>query len=684
MNRVRPWPPDLFTIGWPDTARLVVVLRSAAPTVLFGLRFWAAVCLALYVAFWLELDNAAWAGASAAIVSQPSLGASLRKGWFRMVGTVIGAVAIVVLTALFVQSRAGFLLSLALWGAGCAVLATVLRNFAAYSAALAGYTAAIIASDELGAVGGATGDVLLLAITRASEIGIGIVCAVIVMTGTSLGGASRRLAAQLATLATEIMEGLTKTLSLAGAELSAMRTVRRDLVRRVIALEPLMEDVIGESSELRYRAPQLYAARDGLFAALGRWQMAAVHLERLGSHRAGDADPIQRRLPGDERPPVDGDDTPNRAAELLRLRAAYTDSIRALLALPNRTPSRQLLADQAARALIAIRRVIDGLMLLTNPGQACRRGRTSWFSVPDPLPVVVGALRVFLAIAAIELFWIATAWPNGPQAIVFVAIVVILFSSRPDMVQTRDVAAGIALSVVCAMVVNFALLPGLTTFVGMSLALGVVLVPVGMLLIMGWRPSLVLIMAATFVSLLSPANQMTYNTTQFYNVALGIVAGTSTALLSFHLVPPLSPAVRTRRLLMLTLRDLRRLAAGVRPQTADDWRRRILARLTQLPEQAEPVQRAQLTAALSVGTEIIRLRRFATPRDRETEFAAAMASIAEGRSAAAAAHLTLLDQELAAQPHATAGAWLRARGSILAVSEALEQHAGYFDPAGPQ
>ena len=122
-------------------------LRAAGPPLLFGLRLWASVCLALYVAFWLELPNAYWAGTTAAIVCQPHLGASLRKGWFRMIGTVVGAVAIVVLTACFPQDRAAFLVSLALWGAGCALVATLLRNFAAYSAALAGYTVAIIASD---------------------------------------------------------------------------------------------------------------------------------------------------------------------------------------------------------------------------------------------------------------------------------------------------------------------------------------------------------------------------------------------------------------------------------------------------------------------------------------------------------------------------------------------------------
>ncbi len=78
-----------------------------------GLRLWAAVSLALYVAFWLELDNAHGAGTSAAIVCQPSLGASLRRALFRMIGTVAGAVAIVVTTACFPRNRIGFLIGLA-------------------------------------------------------------------------------------------------------------------------------------------------------------------------------------------------------------------------------------------------------------------------------------------------------------------------------------------------------------------------------------------------------------------------------------------------------------------------------------------------------------------------------------------------------------------------------------------
>src|SRR5258707_14079369 len=138
MSRAGLWATDLAQANRADEGPIVVALRSAGPALLFGFRLWAAAALALYIAFWLQLDNAYWAGTSAAIVSQPSLRASLRKGWFRMVGTVVGAASIVVLTACFVQDRLGFLVALALWGATSGLVATLLRNFAGYAGALAG------------------------------------------------------------------------------------------------------------------------------------------------------------------------------------------------------------------------------------------------------------------------------------------------------------------------------------------------------------------------------------------------------------------------------------------------------------------------------------------------------------------------------------------------------------------
>jgi hypothetical protein len=178
---------------------------------------------------------------------------------------------------------------------------------------------------------------------------------------------------------------------------------------------------------------------------------------------------------------------------------------------------------------------------------------------------------------------------------------------------------------------------------------------------------------------------MSYDTQEFYNSALAIVAGVGTAALSFRLVPPLSPAFRTRRLLALSLRDLRRLATGPIPRAPDDWEGRMYGRFAVLPDEAQPLQRSQLLAALSVGTEIIQLRRIARRLDLGSELDVALAAVAAGNSAVATTRLAVLDRVLASLPGAGTGAQaaLRARGGVLAVSEALTQHASYFDAAAP-
>jgi uncharacterized membrane protein YccC len=184
-----------------------------------------------------------------------------------------------------------------------------------------------------------------------------------------------------------------------------------------------------------------------------------------------------------------------------------------------------------------------------------------------------------------------------------------------------------------------------------------------------------------FLLLLAPANQMVYDTARFYNAALAILAGCAAATLSFHLAPPLSPAFRTRRLLALTLRDLRRLATGPLPRTSDDWEGLVYRRLAVLPDSARPLQRAQLIAALLAGTEIVRLRHIVLRLGLSAELTAALADLAQDNSTAATAQLALIDHHLAAlaNQEVLAPLALRTRSSLLALSDALTQYSAYFD-----
>ena len=69
----------------------------------------------------------------------------------------------------------------------------------------------------------------------------------------------------------------------------------------------------------------------------------------------------------------------------------------------------------------------------------------------------------------------------------------------------------------------------------------------------------------------------------------------------------------------------------------------MYGRLAALPDSAAPLQRSQLLAALSVGSEIMHLRRIISLLGLGRELDAALAGLAEGQSAIARAGLARID-----------------------------------------
>ena len=111
----------------------------------------------------------------------------------------------------------------------------------------------------------------------------------------------------------------------------------------------------------------------------------------------------------------------------------------------------------------------------------------------------------------------------------------------------------------------------------------------------------------------------------------------------------------------------------------------MYSQLAALPGIAEPLQRAQLLAALSVGNEIMQLRRISPLLGLDRELDAALAAVAQGHSAMARTWLARLDHRQASlpDPEPRADLALRARASVLVLSEALAEHAAYFGAGAP-
>ncbi len=666
------------TISGSDGVSLTERLRAATPAILFGLRMWASVCVALWVAFTLELSEPSWAATTAALVCQPVLGASLRKSMFRMIGTVIGAIAIVVLAAFFRQDRVGFLVGLAFWCAASGFVATLLRNFAAYAAALAGYTAAIIAIDVLGPVGSTNGIVFIFAIDRALEICIGIVSAGVVLALTDLGHSRRKLATEFAALSSAILDGFTDCFATASSSLDQFRALRRDLLRRVIALDPMIDAAIGEASDLRYRSAVLQRAVSGLMETISAWRKVAFALARNGDAMTPrEAHAIHDLLPQARLSPHATESTEEPA----ELRGACCSAVRTLTRFDAETPMQRLLADNAAAGMLGMARALNGLTGVIDPRDVIRVKGRAHLHVADWMPAFVNAVRVLFAVGSISLFWVVSAWPNGVAAITFCAVIVILLPPSGDAAYSAAVLflQGSALSAVLSAIVVFGILPKVITFPTLCLTLGLVLVPLGVLNARGWKPMLTFAAAINFLPMLNITNGITYDASGFWNGAIAILAGIAFGVLAMLIIPPLSPAIRTQRLLSLMLRDFRRLVRRASPGRADDWENMGVARLLAMPDKAEPQERAELAAIVAVGKEIVRLRHIAPRFVPSAMVDAVLARLAEGRSGEAIARLQDIDRRVVALPRARSRILLSLRSSILVISGQLGEFASCFD-----
>ncbi|WP_295143385.1 FUSC family protein [uncultured Reyranella sp.] len=655
-------------------------LRASGAPLLFGFRLWVAVCLALFVAFWLELDNASWAGTTAALVCQPRLGASLRNGWFRILGTVGGASAIVLLSAAVPQERAAFLFGLALLCGASAFIAAQLGNASALSAALVGATAAIVAGGELGAVGGPDGQAFMLAVSRATEICIGVVAASVVLATTHIGEAPRRLQEQISGIAVEIRRHMSSMLAHAGDIQPDSQAIRRDLARKVIGLNAQIDEAVGESWQVRYNAPLLRAALDGLLQALISWRIISIRLAALPVGHAGrDAGRLVELAP--QLTPETPRLTPAYAAPAMLPGSTCAATMRRLIREPADTPSFRLLADETVRLMAGFGRAFEGLALLQEgrvPRTAVRARRSPSL---DILPGLVAAIRAFAVVLVAAALWIVTAWPNGSTAMVWATLATVIFAASGDEGFTRvsGWALGTALAAGFAALIAFAVLPGVHSFVGLSLVLGLYLVPAGALSYLPLKPAMFGAMATLFVPLLNPENQMSYDTVQFYNAAMAVVVGCCIGAMSYLILPPVSPAVRTRRLLRLTLRDFRSLCRTRSTPSCRDWETLMYDRIAVIPDSATPQQRSEILASLSLGLAVIRMRHVSLPASLRPQLEAVLSLLAHGDVTVARDRLVQFERALGDPPPMLRRASVtRARGLLQLIDDGLAQHAAYF------
>ena len=92
----------------------------------FAFRTWAAMMVALYAAFWLQLDNAWSAAVTVSILSMQTRGQTYQRAVYWVLAAIIGVVASLAIGGMFPQSRELFVIGLAVTLGLCVYAANLL------------------------------------------------------------------------------------------------------------------------------------------------------------------------------------------------------------------------------------------------------------------------------------------------------------------------------------------------------------------------------------------------------------------------------------------------------------------------------------------------------------------------------------------------------------------------------
>jgi uncharacterized membrane protein YccC len=341
--------------------------------------------------------------------------------------------------------------------------------------------------------------------------------------------------------------------------------------------------------------------------------------------------------------------------------------------------------DQMFYGLSGLERSANALCLAVVPGTERRQRRGAVMMLPDTLPALVNGVRAFAAVLTAELFWAASGWSGGQEIIVFAAAAMTVYPPLGDNAY-RDVvgySAGTIVALILATLLNFSVLPAVTGALGFSLALAGVLLPLGALSATLCPKAFSAAAVVNFLAILSPQNQPTYDLASFLNNGVAVVAGTIIACLWMALLPAVPANWRTRRLLALSVLDLRRLAVRGRWLSRADWTSLISCRLAAMPTTATQEQLAQLVATLSCGEAVIQLRdwrrTFVGLDHLDCAFAALSAANIPGTRYWLAKFVAKLSESETSRSLAA----LRGQAAASVITDALAHHPAIFADAPP-
>jgi len=547
----------------------------------YALRNSLAMCLSLWVAFVLNLDEPYWALTSAAVVSFPTVGGVISKSIGRVFGSLVGAAASVAIAGHCLNDPWLFTLFIAAWIGLCTYISNHYQNNVSYAFALAGYTAAIIAFSTVNVTD--TQQIFDIAQARVCEVITGILCGGLMMMILPSTSDGETLLTSLRRMHLRLLE---HAAMLWQPEITVqMRTSHEGVIGQILTMNLLRIQAFWSHYRLRrqnnllnymlHQQLRITSVISSLRRMLLNWpdrpdNLASVLEQLLTELRNPETDKYRLARILQQIAPQDPADYRHRAF-WLRLRHfcwLYLGASRWLQRLESATPVSDI---QPPRV-------------------------TSLARHTDSYEAAYNGLRTFLCIVIGCAYWINTQWDAGSSALTLIAISCVLYSSTPSPINsiTTLLKAVLLLSIVC-FVVKFGLMIQIDDFWLFCAFLFPVLVTMQMIKLQ--HPSYAALWGQLIVfmgSFLSVTNPPSYDYQSFINDSIGKIVGVLLAGLAFQILRPSSDKRKSRRIIRALRRDFIDQLSKKPQQSESQFESRIYHRISQLNQSQDQDARSWL------------------------------------------------------------------------------------------
>ncbi|WLP57413.1 FUSC family protein [Agrobacterium fabrum] len=519
--------------------------------VIFSLKTFLAAMLAYLIAISFDLDRPYWAVATVYIVAHPLSGAISSKSVFRLLGTLVGSFATLIMVPNLVNEPILLSGAIVLWVAACTFISLLDRTPRSYVSLLAGYTV-LLAGLPLVSAPANTFDTV---VSRVEEIGLAIICASVVshiVFPVHVG----------AVLINRIDGWMDRVRTLLEATAAGKLSKTQSRVER--------HALAAEAADLRSFNLHLQYDRSRY-----RW---AVSLVRSMQHRMAAFLPLLSEME-DLRRSLRKLNTSGATQALAiitdaalhtRGSAEILDSrIDALTSATTRHTWEKLLLANAARTVRNILRLANECRALRKSMEGENNARI--VRVPHRRPAqhrdigmaLLSSLTVAVCLATSIFFWIESGWADGMTFAQISGVLCCLLATMDDPVPAMRKFVGVTMcSVMAAFVYNFTILPVIDGFVPLIAALGLFLVPAGICLAV---PSLAIVgmgLCINFPLLLTLQAYPRADFVTFSNAAVATILAMVWTISVCGIFRSVRAETNARRFFSVTRKHVANIAAG--------------------------------------------------------------------------------------------------------------------------